>query len=300
MVARGDWTYTAAAIQEGLAEARRLDDAQGGSKHMKVVLLFTDGRNNPPPWVRGKSGEVRLEEVARRFAGMPWFVWQVQLGPEIDEGMDRAFRGQNYPNYKTVQTAAADLEKVRKQVRSELAAEQARQQAEEAAKRRRGEAAAAEARRKAEEAARRAREEAERRAKLRQMLLPLGVALSVAALLGVVWLWYRQRPRPHGSLTYWRTGEPQRTCDLGSFRRLRLRIDGPGSDLVLTGFGQRGATVRAERIEGEVLCVVEADDGVTLRFRGNPVGRLELYDLDEFQLGDYSFRYRGEVSARPR
>lgn len=300
MVAKGDWTYTAAAIQEGLAEAKRLDDAQGGSKHMKVVLLLTDGLNNPPPWVRGQSGEVRLEEVARRFAGMPWFVWQVQLGPEIDQGIDRAFREQNYPNYKTVQTAAADLEKVRKQVRSELAAEQARQQAEEAAKRRREEAAAAEARRRAEEAARRAREEAERRAKLRQMLLPLGVALSVAALLGVVWVWHRQRPRPHGSLTYWRPGEPQRTCDLSSFRRLRLRVDGPGSDLVLTGFGQRGATVRAERIEGEVLCVIEADDGVTMKFRGTPVGRLELYDLDEFQLGDYSFRYRGEVSARPR
>ncbi|MGB9606161.1 MAG: VWA domain-containing protein, partial [Bryobacteraceae bacterium] len=178
--AKGDWTYTAAAIQEGLAEAKRLDDAQGAHKHVKVVILLTDGLNNPPPGVRGSAAEVRLEEVARRFAGMPWFVWQVQLGPQVDEGVDQAFRGAGFPNYRVAQTPAAQLDKVRQQVLDEVAAEQARRQAEEAAKRRQQEAAEAEARKKAEEAARRRQEEAERRARMRRALRPFGVAVGAA------------------------------------------------------------------------------------------------------------------------
>lgn len=34
--AEGDWTYTAAAIPKGLAEAKRLDDAQGANKHQQA------------------------------------------------------------------------------------------------------------------------------------------------------------------------------------------------------------------------------------------------------------------------
>lgn len=291
--AKGDWTYTAAAIQAGLAEAKRLDNAQGADRHTKAVILLTDGINNPPPSVRGTSAEVRLEEVARRYAGMPWFVWQVQLGPQVDQGVDRAFREAGFPNYETVKTPADDLDRVRQRIQDRIAAEQARREAEEAERRKQQEAAEAEARR-------RAQQEAERRARMRRVLRPLGVGVGAAVLLLAVWVWHRRRPRPNGTLTYWRAGERHATFDLGSTHRRRVRIDGPGSDLVLAGLGARGATVRAERAEGEVLCVIEADDGVTMMFRGNPVARLELHDLDEFQLGDYTLRYRGEVSARPR
>jgi hypothetical protein len=298
--AKGDWTYTAAAIQAGMAEARRLDDAQGANKHTKAVILLTDGINNPPPWVRGTSSEVRLEEVARRYAGMPWFVWQVQLGPQVDVGLDQAFRRAGFPNYETVKTPAEDLDKVRRQIVDKIEAEQNRRQAEDAEKRRRQEAAEGEARRRAEEAAQRQREEAERRARIRSRLYWLGPAAGGALLLLALWVWLLRRPRPHGTLYYWRPGERRATFDLGAKGRRRVRINGPGSDLVLSGFDARGATLSAERVEGEVLCVIEADDGVTMRFRGNPVVRLELHDFDEFQLGDYLIRYRGEVSARPK
>jgi len=297
--AQGKWTYTAAAIEAGLAEAKRLEDAQGASQHTKAVVLLTDGINDPPPEVRGTAAEVRLEDVARRFAGMPWFVWQVQLGPQLDESVDRAFRGR-LPNYNAVQTPAARLHQVREQVLKEVAAERERQQAKEEARRKQQDAAEAEARKKAEEAARRQREKAERWARTRRLLATLGLVGGAVVLLLAIWVWYRRRPRPHGTLTYWRKGEPPRSLDLAASRRLRLRIGGPGSDLVLAGFDAKGATVRAERVEGEILCVIEADDGVSMKFRGNPVGRLELHDLDEFQLGDYTLRYRGEVSARPR
>ncbi|MFZ5926310.1 MAG: VWA domain-containing protein [Acidobacteriota bacterium] len=291
--AKGDWTYTAAAIQAGMAEARRLHEAQGAAKHTKAVILLTDGINNPPPSVRGTSAEVRLEEVARRYAGMPWFVWQVQLGPQVDQDLDKAFREAGFPNYETVKTPAEDLDRVRQRIQNKITAEQARREAEEAERRKRREAAEAEARRRTDQAA-------ERRARMREVLHPLGVGVGAAVLLLAAWVWHRRRPRPHGTLSYWRAGERQATFDLGSTHRRRIRIDGPGSDLVLAGFDARGATVRAERVEGEVLCVIEADDGVVMKFRGNPVGRLELHDLDEFQLADYTLRYQGEVSARPR
>jgi len=297
--AQGKWTYTAAAIEAGLAEAKRLEDAQGASQHTKAVVLLTDGINDPPPEVRGTAAEVRLEDVARRFAGMPWFVWQVQLGPQLDESVDRAFRGR-LPNYNAVQRPATRLHQVREQVLKEVAAERERQQAKEEARRKQQDAAEAEARKKAEEAARRQREAAERRARTRRLLAPLGLVGGAVVLLLAVWVWHRRRPRPHGTLAYWRKGEPPRSFDLSAPGRLRLRIDGPGSDLVLAGLDAQGATVSAERVEGEILCVIEADEGVSMQFRGNPVGRLELHDLDEFQLGDYTLRYRGEVSARPR
>jgi len=124
--AEGDYTYTAAAIQKGLAEAKRLDDAQGDLKHTKVVVLLTDGLNDPPPSVRGKDSEVRLAEVAKRFEGMPWFVWQVQLGRTIDLGVDQAFREAGFPNYKSAKTAADQIERTRELIRSQMREERDR------------------------------------------------------------------------------------------------------------------------------------------------------------------------------
>lgn len=47
-----------------------------------------------------------------------------------------------------------------------------------------------------------------------------------------------------------------------------------------------------------MLCVVEADDGLGLTFRGKPVSQLELYDRDQFQVADHFLQYEGEVGSR--
>jgi len=50
---------------------------------------MTDGINDPPPSARATAG-VSLENVAKPFCKMPWFVWQIQLGKEIDREVDAA------------------------------------------------------------------------------------------------------------------------------------------------------------------------------------------------------------------
>ncbi len=291
MKAAGPWTYTAAALQKGLEEAKRLDEAQGTNKHAKVVVLLTDGLNDPPPAVRGSASEVRLSEVARRFQGMPWFVWQVQLGPKIDGGVDEAFRSAEFPNYRPVRTAAADLSKVRAEILKEIEAEKARQAAEQAEAQKRSAAAPA------DDGKRQVKEEAKPQMKRQTLLLWGAVAVGIV-LIGIAIVMLRRRPRPHGALQYWKPGEAPRTFDLAAASKRRLRIGPPTGDLVLTDVGEHGLILTAARIEGQVLCVIEAEDGVSLKFKGQPVTRLELYDRDQFQLGAYSLQYEGEVGSR--
>lgn len=252
--ANGQWTYTAAAIERGLEEAKRLDDAQGAGKHPKVVVLLTDGMNDPPPAVRGTAAEVRLNDVASRFRGMPWFVWQVQLGTKVDADVDRAFQG--FPNYRPVRTAAADLNNVRAEILKTVEAENARQASERAAEQKKRtaqdeetlrtmEAARrreqAEANRRAEEEAkltqaRRAQEAAARRASVQRILIAAAAVLALAVIAVAIVL-VRRRPRPHGVLQYWRSGEPVRTFDVASPGKSRLRIGPASGDLALAGMG---------------------------------------------------------------
>lgn len=289
--ATGSWTYTAAALQKGLEEAKRLDEAQGGGKHAKVVVLLTDGLNDPPPAVRGSAAEVRLGEIARRFEGMPWFVWQVQLGPKVDSGVDEAFRSARFQNYRQVHTAAADLNRIRAEIQKEIDAEKARQAAEQAEARRRGAAAAA------DDQARQAREATERQRSHARLLVGGAVAGGIV-LVVVATILLRRRPRPHGSLQYWKPGQAPRAFDLAAGGKRRLRLGPDTSDLALSDFPASGLVVSAARIDGQVLCLVEAEDGVSMSFRGQPATRLELYDRDEFQAGAYSFQYEGEVGSR--
>lgn len=285
----GKWTYTAAAIQKALAEASRLDSAQGDRRHAKVLVLLTDGLNNPPPGARGTEAEVKLDSVARRYQGMPWFVWQVQFGTKIDPGVDRAFQDAGFPNYKPVKTAADQIALVREGILSRISEERGRQELDEGKRRE-----------EAERAARELREKEERRKALHRKLALGGALAAASALAAAVIVWLRRRPRPHGTLSYWQPGRPPRTFDLGLGRKLRLRIGPAGSDLALPGFGDKGMIVTARRIEGEMICVGVADEGLELFFGGRPVHQVEMYDRDEFQLGDYVFRYTGEVGARTK
>lgn len=300
--AEGDYTYTSAAIQMGLAEAKRLDDAQGSAKHTKVVVLLTDGLNDPPPSVRGKDSEVRLGEVAKRYEGMPWFVWQVQLGQTLDSGVDRAFRDADFKNYKPVKTAADQIGRIREDILSQIREERARREALERDRRASEQSEAL--RRKAEEAAKKESEEkskkdreAELTTERRRTLFGSAAILGVGLLVGL-FVWLRRRPRPHGTLLYWVPGQQPRSFDLTTPGKRRLRVGPAGSDLPLAGLNEKSITISAARVEGENLCVAEADEGLDFKFRGAAVTRLELHDRDEFQVGQYRFKYQGEVSGR--
>ena len=93
--ANGKYTYTAKALRDALREATRLESAQGtadGAPHRKVIVLLTDGVNEPPPGA--DNAVVDLPAEATRARGMPWYVWQVQLGPKADPMVDSVFAKQ--------------------------------------------------------------------------------------------------------------------------------------------------------------------------------------------------------------
>lgn len=129
------------------------------------MILRTDGLNNPPPEVRGTAAEVHFRDVARKMQGMPWFVWHIQLWPQIDAGVDKAFRDAGFQNYQPVKTAGKQLAEVRAKISKQMEMEKVRRAAQEDEARRAAEDAAE---RQAEEMSRRQREEAERRAARRR------------------------------------------------------------------------------------------------------------------------------------
>ena len=103
--ADGNWTFTARALEIGLKEAARLEAAFPG--HNQVVAILTDGLNDPPPAMRGHGP--RLAEVAQPYAGKPWYVFQIQLGPKVDRELASAISV--FPNGKTIHDPhGADLQ----------------------------------------------------------------------------------------------------------------------------------------------------------------------------------------------
>jgi len=315
LVAEGDWTYTALAIQRGLAEAKRLDDAQGADKHTKVVVLLTDGLNNPPRQIRGTSAEVLLDDVTRHMQGMPWFVWQIQLGPRIDEGVDKAFRDAGFQNYQPVKTAREQLDRVRADISRRIETEKARRLAENAESERIKKALEDKARReaedlrKAEELALRQRVQAQQQTPdlpaetPRRWLRIAGALAALVALVGMAILIHKLRsvPRLQGKLAYWKPPEKAKApLELETTGKRSMRIgDGPDFDLSLPGFGEAVLELRMRRIEGEDVCFVEAGKRGTLTFNGSSVVTpIEIYNDDGFEVGAYRFQYHGGL--RPR
>ncbi len=107
----GDWTYTADALLNGLAEADRL--AKQYPTHTQVVLILTDGLNDPPKGARASAPS--LKAVTEPYAGRPWYVYQVQLGPEVDEALSKALK--SFTNGITIHDrGGANLDALRKQI----------------------------------------------------------------------------------------------------------------------------------------------------------------------------------------
>jgi hypothetical protein len=121
LFADGRFTFTSKAVAEALEEAHRLHSAQLGRQETprrKLIILLTDGLDDPPPHAVGNS-RVALADVARQFGEMPWFVWQVQFGTEIDRQVDSALRP-HLPGYEA--RRVQDLGELRSTIVPEIAA----------------------------------------------------------------------------------------------------------------------------------------------------------------------------------
>jgi hypothetical protein len=111
--AKDDWTSLASALRSGLKEAERLEQVRPEGR--RVVVLLTDGLNDPPPWARTDSP--RLEEVAVPYAGKPWYVFYVQLGPKLETPLVAALKA--FPQGKVVHNpGAVGLEKLPREIQN--------------------------------------------------------------------------------------------------------------------------------------------------------------------------------------
>lgn len=356
--ATGKWTYTADALRIGLDEAARLEQSALG--HQKVVLILTDGRNNPPP---GLADTLRLPEVTKPFAGRPWYVYQVQLGPAVDTELSEAL--QVFPNSQTIHDPrGVNLPKLAQRltappppptiavspsplhVRLETPGEPATATAEV---RITGGSAAATPNASIEPGrlpdflhAEVSVAQKDQRTVLTVVVSPAGrvtrgtypatvivsdgsttstnVDLDVEVafespprwpyyaggavlllLLAATGIWLRLRGRRlSGSLEWWPTATPgavRREDDLGRLGRRAML----GSDaLPLAGVTAPLATLTMEKAEDDYLVCVTPAEGQALRHAGVSVPTLRLYDSDTFQIGELTFRYRGDVGRRPR
>ncbi len=107
--AKGAKTWTAKAIHDAFAEARRLDDVQRGGpggSHPKIVILLTDGINDPPA---GVPDTISLAQAAARVKDLPVWVWQIQLGPQVDAALDSALRSKLGSRSAVLKTRADSL-----------------------------------------------------------------------------------------------------------------------------------------------------------------------------------------------
>jgi hypothetical protein len=289
--ADGPWTYTAAAVERGLAEANRLDNVEGISKHTKLILLLTDGLNDPPPGLTD-AGKIKLEEIVRPYTGKLWFVWQIQLGPQVDHAVDAAFGAAGFSNYRQVKTTPSDLDHLRNRVVQEVKPTNPGQLSTDKQALSTSRADIGKEKEPGPVAG-----DAEKGHRFPMLALIFAASAGSAAIAGIV-LWNRRRLYPAGTLRYWRRGELPHEYDLGATKKRNHRLGEPGSDIAIVGVTRGFVRISAESIDGEILPVVEAGNGIDVKFKGNRVDRLELHDRDEFEIGEYEIQYLGEVSGR--
>lgn len=359
LVADGKYTYTAEALRAGLTEAGRLDEVL--PHHAKVVVILTDGINDPPP--EAKRQAPTLLEVAQPYLGRPWFVYQVQLGRFLDRELEaaiRLFRGgviHDPRGARLRELAERVLPKPRKAIRwssdpRELAVElRAANEPKEVRFRLLGledlpvSAVVARLNWEVEPwgASCRVRRFDSQDATLRftcvaparipdgvyrgtlvltlsdqvsgffaePLSLPVTLRAAMAPprwpyLVGAIGVFLaavvvyraRERRKLFGTLEYWRcsssTGKPT-VWDLSDFgteavlgsRQMKL----PGVDEPLAVF-------RIRIVDGVRHVVVAANPNQELVFGDRRVLELVLFDGDEFDIGDWRFRYRGEVPRR--
>lgn len=299
MVAKGAWTYTAEALRYGLAEAARLDDAQGvtGKKNTKVVILLTDGINDPPKEVRGTDAEVKLSQVAMQYKDKPWFVWQVQLGAEPDAGVKSAFVDSGFQRFAPVTSAPGKLNDVREKIQAEVVvvAEKAKEVAPPPPP------PLAETKPPTPPPAPAAPKplpppEPEPNAGLWALY-----AVGGLLLLGVLGFGTRAiliRPKPHGVLQIVSPDGASQELDFDTLGKSSYRVGPDGSDANLGLPTGDGLEIQAERRNGQVLCIVTPCGNSEIQMNRESRVQIELFDQDEFMLFGFSLRYTGNTGPR--
>lgn len=74
--AKGQWTHTMKMMKTVFEKAQELEQRQTGRQ--QVIVVLTDGLDDPPPALRGEA--FNLKKVSSAYSGKEWFIYLVNFG----------------------------------------------------------------------------------------------------------------------------------------------------------------------------------------------------------------------------
>jgi hypothetical protein len=122
----------------------------------------------------------------------------------------------------------------------------------------------------------------------------LATALAAAAL-GRRWLRGR---RLFGQLEAWPNDRPAQVARYSDLSTFGLRATLGSAGISLPGVTSILATLHVGSIDGEQLVIVRPNSPERLTMAGRTQAELALFNGDSFELGGWTFRYRGETGRR--
>jgi hypothetical protein len=264
--AEGDYTFMALGLKRTLQVADSL--TKKNPDHSMVAVLYSDGRNNPPPDQRIPEN-FDLQAIADLHRDNPWFVYYISLGTEPDSELVNAV--DKFKQGETKESVEAkDLPDRTEEILEDTW---------------RG-----------------------RVLHILQYIAAIIGCLIVAAILLLLikrWKEWETEKLVGGRLEYFDKSSPERKsrADLVERSTKLVTIGTETSDMVVVpavaGKTGRMAKIRNRNEEGIGVPYITAEPGFMIRHRNIDVQELRLYDRDEFDIGEIHFIYRnGELPRR--
>lgn len=263
--AEGKRTYTAKAIQDGLSASEK--NELRGSRSTQVVILLTDGLNDPP----ASAGPTPLafEDVVTPFYEKPWYVFYVQLGNDMDADLAQVL-DDSFENTETIQDpAGVNLAELKTVVSRDW------------------------------------KKPVVKVTKWIGILIGAVIVLAVLLIAMLKLRSYSKGKKLFGTLEYWRSDQSSSKgkADLSECGTSQ-KVGSEG--IVLSGCDQTLFKLSTTQEDGQWVVTAESDDNNEpqtsggLCFKGQNQNRLSLYDGDLFEIHGWNFRYRGDTGFRPR
>jgi hypothetical protein len=262
--AHGAWTHMLVMLQKvfALAKTRTDENTDAGKKREIVIVIMTDGIDDPPP---GKEG-IDLKSVAEQYQGHDsWWIYVVNLARMEQTDKISSSLQQFASNLQTVssRTMILDGTDPDKAINEDM------------------------------------RRDMERRGFIQQKLIPaLAVLLALAVLIGL-FIYLRLKKREiKGSLEYWNHEllKPEvYRADLTPLRAREIIVGRVlGCNVKLRDYESRVPfSLKAKSVKGEMVLVISHGEGLEVAFK-NKENDGTVNSGDIFTASNFSFRYLAE------
>ena len=262
--AHGEWTHMLVMLQQvfALAKTQTDENTAAGEKREVVIVIMTDGIDDPPP---GKEG-IDLKSVAEQYQGNDkWWIYVVNLSRMEQSGKISSSLQQFTSNLQTVSsnTTILDGTDPEKAINEDM------------------------------------KRDMERRGLIQQKVIPaLAVLLALAVLIGLFIYLRLKKLEIKGSLEYWNhellKPEVYRVdlTPLGAREIIVGRV--LGCNVKLRDFESRVPfSLKAKSVKGGVVLMLSHGEGLEVAFKNKENDGI-VNNGDIFTASNFSFRYLSE------